>query len=562
MSVFYSRFDLGESRMKELEIKWNKIMEQYVFITQVFFLLLLGYLLLSNINNIFQGESYLYLQIIFLVMTLFACGFYGVSFKKKGEKSSFYLDNMANAIYFALVMFYLFFEEESVFKFLLLMPVLGSALRYSLKTACFWAFMGTVGLGAISFMQYFEKLSVNIFVVGMLWFFAIILGKMSTEEYLEKVKFISRDDLTGLYREHGFYYYLDEYCRAALQKNKNLALMLLDVDFFKYYNDTYGYQKGDEVLKIISEIIFKVVGDFAKCMRYGRDEFAIFLPDCDGIQGFRIGEKIRKEVETAQIEGMEILPGGHFTISVGVACFPEQATTKEKLLQMADEALYNAKYTNGNGVELYYSVLDEIGRTLQDKEKNLLNSLRTLLMVVNAKDKYTYGHSERVMHYAMQIGRRLALWEWEIQDLTVGSLLHDIGKIEISREILNKPAQLSEQEWIVIKNHCMWGADIIRPISVLSGAVDIVLHHHENYNGTGYPVSLSSTEIPLGARILRVADSFDAMTTNRPYKKVKTFDEALFELEKYKGVYYDPEVVDTFIVYIQQTGILTNKIVN
>ncbi|MGI6588460.1 MAG: HD domain-containing phosphohydrolase [Peptococcia bacterium] len=551
--------------MKELEIKWNKIMEQYVFITQVFFLLLLGFLLLSNINNVFRGDSYLYRQIIFLVMVLLACGFYGVSFKKKGEKSSFYLDNTANAIYFALVIFYLFFEKESVFKFLLLMPVLGSALRYGFKTACFWAFMGTMGIGVISFVQHFAKLPVNIFVVGILWFFAIFLSKISTvdrEIQQEKVKSVSQDDLMGLYHGPSFYYYLDEYSREAQQKNNNLALMLIDVDFFKYYNDTYGYQKGDEVLKRISEIIFKVVGDLGKCMRYGRDEFAIFIPNCDGEQGYRLGEKIREEVETAQIEGMGILPGGHFSISVGVASFPEQAATKEKLLQMADEALYNAKYTNGNGVELYYSVLDEIGRTLQDREKSLLNSLRTLLMVVNAKDKYTYGHSERVMHYAMQIGRRLALWEWEIQDIIVGGLLHDIGKIEISREILNKPARLSEQEWIVIKNHCMWGADIIRPISVLSGAVDIVLHHHENYNGTGYPIAISSTEIPLGARILRVADSFDAMTTNRPYKKVKTFDEALFELEKYKGVYYDPEVVDTFIVYIQETGILKNAIVN
>jgi HD-GYP domain-containing protein (c-di-GMP phosphodiesterase class II) len=295
------------------------------------------------------------------------------------------------------------------------------------------------------------------------------------------------------------------------------------------------------------------------CARYGGEEFAVIIPDCNKECGVEIGELIRQAIEKTDFKGANILPKGRLTVSVGVVCFPESADSKEQLIQKADEAMYKAKYTSKNKVEVYYSVLDEMGHSLQDKEKDLLNSLRTLLMVVNAKDRYTYGHSERVMHYAMQIGKRLALWEWEIQELSVGALLHDIGKIEISREVLNKPGKLTPEEWEAVKQHPVWGADMIRPISSLGGAVDIVLHHHENYDGSGYPNALKGEEIPLGARILRVVDSFDAMTTNRPYKDALSMKQALEELNKYKGIHYDPEVVEVFTGYIIDTGIIAEK---
>lgn len=546
--------------MKAIENIRNKKIEEYVFITQIIFILLTGILVVRSINNFQQFDIYLYKNLFFLLILIIAFIFCLAKLIKQKVKHYYYRDNILNVIYLTVVIFYLAYEKEGFFKLLLLMPVMVSALRYGLKAGCIWAFLGSVGLAVICFVQRPEKLDTDVFMIGVLWLLAWLLGKMSETELeirqgLEKLA--SQDGLTGLYNHRSFFYYLDEYYQQARQKNSTFTLIMLDVDFFKYYNDAYGHRQGDKVLKLLSGVITGVVGKMGICARYGGDEFTILIPDCDGICGYSIGENIRKEVAAIQVSGMNILPGGKFTISVGVASFPEHASSKERLLQIADEALYKAKYTNKNKVELYYSVFDEIGHTLVDKEKDLLNSLRTLLMVVNAKDKYTYGHSERVMHYAVQLGRRLALWEWEIQNLTVGSLLHDIGKIEVSREILNKATTLHENEWQDIKSHSIWGADMIRPISALSGVVDIVLYHHENYDGSGYPLSVGGADIPLEARILRVVDSFDAMTTNRPYKEVLTFSEALSELVKYKGIYYDPEIVDLFTVYIRETGILS-----
>ena len=138
--------------------------------------------------------------------------------------------------------------------------------------------------------------------------------------------------------------------------------------------------------------------------------------------------------------------------------------------------------------------------------------------------------------------------------------MHDIGKIEIERDILNKTGELTDDEWEAIRQHPVWGADMIRPLSSLSGSVDIVMYHHENYDGTGYPNGIRGEEIPLGARILRLADSFDAMTSNRPYKTVLTVSQAVEDVKMHRGQYYDPEVVDAFLEYIFKTGILSEDV--
>jgi putative nucleotidyltransferase with HDIG domain len=192
-------------------------------------------------------------------------------------------------------------------------------------------------------------------------------------------------------------------------------------------------------------------------------------------------------------------------------------------------------------------VFDEMSSTLTHEEKDLFNSIRTLIMVINAKDKYTYGHSLRLMELFKNLALRLGLNSQTVSNVSYGALLHDIGKIEIPREILNKHTRLSEEEWVILKQHPQWGADMIRPLSSIKGVKDIILYHHENLDGTGYPKGLKGEEIPIGARILRIADSYDAMTTNRPYKEALTKEQALEELVRYSGIYYDPVIVKEFI---------------
>ncbi|HHX77841.1 MAG TPA: HD-GYP domain-containing protein, partial [Firmicutes bacterium] len=159
----------------------------------------------------------------------------------------------------------------------------------------------------------------------------------------------------------------------------------------------------------------------------------------------------------------------------------------------------------------------------------------------------TYGHSERVTYFAKEIGQRLNLPRQDLQLLEYGAFLHDIGKLEISREILNKKDGLLEEDWNIIRQHPQWGAEILKSVASLKPAIPMVLYHHENYDGTGYPFGLKGDEIPLFARILRVADSFDAIVSNRPYSSPMAQEEALKELARCSGSQYDPQIVAVFL---------------
>lgn len=549
--------------MKQMEIYRNKRIETYVFISQVLFVILMGILLARAYYGSNLPVVSVYRNLFFIVVPIAALLILKKAWKRGYTNQGRKLDYAINAVYLVITVTFLFQETDSFFRFLLLMPVVVASIQYGARSGYLWAFLVSLGLVIIDLVQRPANLDVNILTIGMIWLLAWLLGKMSETERETRqtlIEHASMDTLTGLHNHRSFYHFLDEYYIKAKLSNNNLTLIMIDVDYFKYYNDAYGHQKGDEVLAELARHIEQEAPGDAICCRYGGDEFVVILPGYSSKGGMEVGEKIRLKVEGAVFDGSHILPGGRFTISVGVAAFPESANSKEELLNRADEALYKAKYSNSNKVELYYSVFDEIGHTLQDKEKDLLNSMRTLMMVVNAKDRYTYGHCERVMHYSEAICKKLSLWEWEINNINIGALLHDIGKIEITRETLNKQGSLTPEEWDAVKNHSIWGADIIRPISAFSGAVDIVLYHHENYDGSGYPYGLAGEEIPLGARILRIADSFDAMISNRPYKRSLSVWEALQELKKYKGIYYDPEVLDAFIDYVQKTGVVAGYI--
>lgn len=547
--------------MKQIEFVRNRKMEDYVLYSQAFFVILGGLLFARAWNSVMVATFSLYRNLLLLALPLLV--FIVVKhIEKRRFRYSRNLEILFNSFYLVITSFLLIFEKESFFKFLLLMPVVVNSLQYGTKKGYIWAFLAS---GCIVFINMFNSSSrfdVDILVIGLIWLFAWLLGQMSKTERdiredLQRLAAI--DGLTGAYNHRSFYYFLDEFYTQVKIDNKSLALIMIDVDFFKYYNDAYGHQRGDMILNKLAQMIDEEIVEVGICARYGGDEFAVLLPGFNSEVAVQVAEKIRKKVEEYEFDGASILPSGHLTISVGVSSYPEHADCKEHLLQRGDEALYRAKSINSNKVEVYYSVFDEMSHVLQDKDKDLLNSLKTLLMVVNAKDRYTYGHSERVMHYAMHIGKRLALWEWELQELAIGALLHDIGKIEIQRDILNKPDKLTFDEWECICQHPIWGADMIRPISTIKGAMDIILYHHENYDGSGYPFALKGEEIPLGARILRVADSFDAMTSNRPYKQTMSIVEAIEDLEHYREDYYDPNVLDAFLEYIRETGILADR---
>lgn len=360
------------------------------------------------------------------------------------------------------------------------------------------------------------------------------------------------DPLTGLYNRQYFQDRLTQEIERAKHLRTPLSLIVFDLDYFSQYCEQWGERQGDRLLAEIAGVIREEVKPLDVVARLREDEFAILLLDTPGEQGIRQAERLRQTVASYPFTGRDSQPGRRVTISVGVASYPTNADTAEELLRAAREALFQAKETSRNKVELYFSVLGSLRNRLDASQLDLLQTVRTLITVINARDRYTYGHTERVVRYAGSLARAIGLGESEIATVELGAFLHDIGKIEISRDILNKREPLTKEEWEILRQHPVWGAEIIKPVGSLAPVVPIILYHHERFDGHGYPEGLSAGRIPLAARLLAIADAFDAMTTNRPYKRAKTVAEAIDELELWAGKQFDPDLVQAFLKVLRQ----------
>lgn len=526
--------------------------EKYIFGTQVLSFLVLAILILRVItpeNLTFQFSNVKHTASILVILLPL------ISIIRFKYVDSFIPDLFINGLYILITTFFLFFESDNLFKILLLMPAVTIALKYGFKPAIYTSICSIIALISTGFKNNFISIDADIMLSGVIFLSAWLLGNMTeTENHIRKEleRLANFDGLTDIYNHRSFQNLLDEELSKGKEENTSVSLILLDIDYFKVYNDSFGHQKGDQVLKEVARILKQVSSDLGYCARYGGEEFAVILPQM-GIKAAKlVGEEIRERIEETKFTGIEVLPKGKLTASIGIAEFPLMADSKEKLIQKADEALYKAKFVSKNKVETYYSVFDELGGSLKGHERELFNSIRTLTMVINAKDKYTFGHSERTMELSKKLAERIGLKKEVVNDITYGALLHDIGKIEISREVLNKPARLNAEEWEIFKQHPQWGADIIRPLNSFAGALDIILGHHENFDGSGYPHGLKGEEIAIGARLLRIIDSYDAMITNRPYKEAMSKEQAMEELQKYDGIHYDPWLLKEFITMLSE----------
>jgi diguanylate cyclase (GGDEF)-like protein/putative nucleotidyltransferase with HDIG domain len=442
-------------------------------------------------------------------------------------------------------------------KFLLLIPVIIAASTWGKRVGmAVAAFSGCVVLisDLLPFLSHFSPrdFRMDLVFTGVIvlagWFIGG-LTDIETETRNSLIHLANTDGLTGLYNHRYFQEELRRHLAEAAEKNRPLSLIMMDIDYFKFYNDVFGHQKGDQVLATIGRILARLVKEPSFAARYGGEEFVVVMPGADREAARELDEQIKREVAGFPFEGAENLPAGRMTISSGIACYPGDGTTARELVRVADDALYRAKY--GRKTHLYFSVVDEL-RAFSHSEKELFNSLKTLLTIINARDRYTFGHSERVAGYAVALAERMGLPPEHVSLLQCGAYLHDIGKVEIPPEILNKPGKLDQNEWEMIKNHPEWGGNIVQPLTLLSAIVPLIRHHHENYDGTGYPDGLAGEEIPLLARILRIADSFDAMTTDRPYKPARTPREACLVLKQEAGKMFDPHLVDIFISLISE----------
>lgn len=492
---------------------------------------------------------------IFLIWNIVVINRLGISTEK-------YVQVFENIIFMAifLVMILISGKHESPNKFLFLFIITTSTIQCGMKYGISIAGVSSIMVLVIDLIcfpnskvnPYFED---DLVLVGIFMLIAWILGyyvKLETEHIEELKNMVNRDGLTGVYNHRYFHDTLGEKIKEAADRNEPISLLYIDIDNFKYYNDLNGHQKGDEVLKNIGQLLSQNIRPVDMVARYGGEEFVVILPRADKQEGLRIAEGIRQAVESTYIIGQENQPTGNLTVSVGLATYPDNAKDDTELIKSADDALYRAKFFNKNRVEVYASVLDEIKKEINESENELVTSIKTLISVINAKDRYTYGHSERVVMFSRMLADKLKLSEREKKDLVYGAYMHDIGKINIPVDILNKKMPLTKEEWEQLKQHPDQGAEIIRTVESLQSIIPLIRHHHEKYDGTGYPAGLKGEEIPYLARVLTVIDSFDAMTSNRPYNKPKTYEEGFAELRKFSGIQFDPDLVEVFIKAISE----------
>lgn len=374
--------------------------------------------------------------------------------------------------------------------------------------------------------------------------------KIEKEHIKELENRINMDLLTGTYNHRYFYNVLEELMKNDPECKKDLSVIMIDIDYFKSINDTYGHQAGDDILRKVAYIIKDSSREEDIICRYGGDEFSIVYPNTTQEQATVFANNLREKVCSYNFENNGLYNFKTITISIGVAERKNKHITTKMLIDRADTALYRAKFLSKNRVELYSSIFSKFsnadaGNTTDGSD---ITSVKALITIINSRDNYTYNHTKRVVSYCQVYSEYFSLTKKEKKLLVYGAYLHDVGKINISKEVLISDKKLSEDDWKEIKMHPVYGADIVSHMRGLDeDLVYIVKQHHERFNGTGYPDGLKGNEIHKLARILSIADSFDAMTADRPYQKQKTFDEAFKELTNFKGTQFDPDYVDKFI---------------
>jgi diguanylate cyclase (GGDEF)-like protein len=358
------------------------------------------------------------------------------------------------------------------------------------------------------------------------------------------------DELTGLFNRRHFEERLKEEVSRHSRYGDVFSIFMLDLDNFKAYNDTYGHPAGDTLLSQMGKIIRGSVRNIDRAFRYGGDEFVVILPQTTREDAHVVAERVRVQIAKA-MEKKAIA----VTCSIGLANYPADGAVSDELIDVADNALYHAKRAGGNQILLSSNVLseplDEGGVQGAYAKRNGLSAVYALVSAVEAKDPYICGHSRKVNTYAVALAEAIRLSPDEVTNVSTAALLHDIGKIGIPDKVLNKKGKLNEEDWKAIKAHPKLGATIIRNIPHLVPCVNSILYHHERWDGDGYPEGLKGEEIPIEARILAIADTFESMTSARPYRPALPIEDVIKELRKGAGLQFDPRLVETFIGIVE-----------
>ena len=411
------------------------------------------------------------------------------------------------------------------------------------------------------------------------------------------------DGLTGIKTHRFFMEALSSEWKRSTRAGRMFSVVLIDLDRFKFVNDFHGHLEGDLVLTRVAQLLEQMCRRSDVVARYGGDEFVILMPETAVEQAGQLAQKL-----CAGLFGDSLLREKNITASVGVAAFPANGSTPQELIQMADASMYLSKHQGGNAVssasqfdsnetkkwkqdvlEAYLGITlkrlfstgpeayleirtrleqfaQSIGLEADERARAdagghgahgsdesspipvcVMDTISSLALAVDAKDHFTNGHSQKVADYAAMIAEKLGLGAEEVEQVHLGGLLHDVGKVGIPAAVLNKNGPLDPDEWETMKEHVLLGDQLLASLHTVGRIRGMIRHHHEMFDGSGYPEGLAGAQIPLGARIVAIADAYDTITSERVYKKARPSSAALAELERCAGTQFDPKLVKLFL---------------
>ena len=362
-----------------------------------------------------------------------------------------------------------------------------------------------------------------------------------------------------------------EFARAK-RYNRPFSVAIIDLDHFKMINDVLGHATGDEAIRKLAASMKHEKRDPDVLARYGGDEFVVLMPETKAVDALILLERIRVGAHKIRLPQDTSL-----SVSCGVAESDPSHADPRDVMRRADLALYEAKDSGRDCVKMWDKTMTRLVndndleieniKTLQRRvaglsekaEKMFMESIWGLVQALEAKDSHAKTHTESVMHYAVGIAQTMELGPKHVDLIRRAAMIHDIGKIGIPDAILAKPCGLDPRERKVVEQHPLIAVRILEKMSFLEREVTIVRHHHEKWNGQGYPDGLARTAIPLGSRVIAVADTFDALTATRAYREAHPVTKALHLLKDSAGYDLDPQVVDAMATWLRNVGAWCGK---
>lgn len=392
--------------------------------------------------------------------------------------------------------------------------------------------------------------------------------EMEREKMNKKLEQLAlKDSHTGLYNHRYLKEAIEVRFSQAERQFSPLSVIMIDIDYFKSINDAYGHLFGDLVLKQFAKQLKKIVRPYDIIIRYGGEEFIIITSEANRAHTVILAQRILDKINLYNFgDGKHLVK---LKLSLAAASYPEDNVLGGMdLIKLADEILNKTKEGGGNRVCSFLDIEKKSATIMQTsdvqflKEKitkltkranqSLIEAVFAFAKTIIVKDHYTGEHAERTVYYATEIAQELNLPKEKIELIKQAAMLHDLGKVGISEEILHKNSRLNREELAEIKRHPQIGVDIIRPIRALHLIIPALLYHHERWDGKGYPNGLKKENIPLGARIVAIADVYQALVSDRPYRKAYSKRKVMEIIKEGSGTQFDPDIVKVFIKVLQR----------